>query len=116
MDISPGVFRKLTEIPRKFEVVSWVHFQSPSFGRETFGACTWQTAGNGCRFYSREVRIGHLSRGAGSGNRTRDLMITSQALYQLSYPGLGWGGSLRTGFSLTFDRLRTLRQSAFWSL
>ena len=31
-----------------------------------------------------------LNGGAGTKSRTRDLLITSQLLYQLSYTGMGW--------------------------
>ncbi len=31
---------------------------------------------------------GHFANGAGTKSRTRDLLITSQLLYQLSYTGL----------------------------
>jgi hypothetical protein len=34
--------------------------------------------------------------GAGNENRTRDLLITSQPLYQLSYPGFGINRGMRT--------------------
>jgi hypothetical protein len=34
--------------------------------------------------------------GAGNENRTRDLLITSQPLYQLSYPGFGINREMRT--------------------
>ena len=30
--------------------------------------------------------------GAGTRNRTADLLITNQSLYRLSYSGIGWGG------------------------
>ncbi len=30
--------------------------------------------------------------GAGTRNRTADLLITNQSLYRLSYSGMGWGG------------------------
>jgi hypothetical protein len=34
---------------------------------------------------------GELKNGAGSKNRTHDLLITNQLLYQLSYAGMGLG-------------------------
>ena len=40
-----------------------------------------------------------LAIGAGSRNRTRDLLITNQLLYQLSYAGV----LLRLGFALAIQ-------------
>ncbi len=38
-----------------------------------------------------------LGMGAGDRSRTRDILITSEALYQLSYTGTPGGRTTRTG-------------------
>ena len=37
--------------------------------------------------YSHKAGLKHMSLGAGDRSRTRDILITSEALYQLSYTG-----------------------------
>lgn len=41
------------------------------------------------RFIGLTLYFAERPTGAGSRNRTRDLLITNQLLYQLSYTGLG---------------------------
>jgi hypothetical protein len=54
-----------------------------------------------------KVNITFLSKyGAGSKIRTRDLLITSELLYQLSYAGLGLGGEIRTPDPLVPNQMR----------
>ncbi len=68
---------------------------------------------------TRQVSAGFGGYGAGDRNRTHDILITSEALYQLSYTGMGWTfyrlsvtrGTPCTGF---FPQGGTLGQLAFF--
>ena len=51
---------------------------------------------------TRRAYVNHGYSGAGETNRTPDLLITNQLLYQLSYTGISWQvyGALGGGFSV----------------